>query len=169
MNKKVIFYSILGVTGAAALISVKSMIDVRDYKKLYKGLLGKIEDGVETIEVPKELIDEAINRKVKKAVDKAVIDISDSILLRSKTEISSKAREVVDEEFRTCRKDVKETLKDRIGRIDISEIKDEVLEDCKDEIKDRFKDDLDKVMEEYKDQLNTISTIYKSVAEAIKP
>lgn len=169
MNKKTMMYGLFSVAGAAIIFSLKSMIDVHDYKKLYKSLIKKVEDGIEDISVPKELIDEAMNRKVSSAVNKAVVDISDKVLSNSKLQISSKAQEVVDSEFRNCRHDVKNTLKEKIGRIDISEIKEEVLDDCKDEIKSRFKDDLDKVMEEYKDQLNTISTIYKSVAEAIKP
>ena len=168
MNKKVMMYGLFGVAGAAVIFSVKSMIDVHDYKRLFYYLQKEIEDGVH-VDVPKELVDSALNNKVSRVVNKAVGDISDKTLMSWKVSIAQKAQEVVDNEFRSCKKDVKELLKDKIGRIDISEIKEEVLDDCKDEIKSRFKDDLDKVMEEYKDQLNMISTIYKSVAEAIKP
>ena len=168
MNTKYVTIGSFIASGIVSLVGLAIIADNRKTKKLYSKLRDSIDNRIEPIEVPKAIIDEAIERRANNVVNRAVSDISDRTLLRLNSDISREAKEAVEGEFKSVKGKIKDTIYNKIELLDFDEIKEEIIEECKESVKDRFKDDLDDILSDYKDQLKSIGQIYKSIAENMK-
>lgn len=121
------------------------------------------------VKVPEEVVNKAINiavdREVSNCAIKAARDASNMIA----SDIRKKAEVAVNNEYANIRNDVKSALTKKVGDLDISEIREEVVEKAKDEAATRFKNDLDKVLDTYSENLKNVGKIYQSIADTMNP
>lgn len=123
-------------------------------------------NGIE-IDIPKAVVDKAIDSKVQYEVEKAIRTTKAEIMDSAKKELNNEAQNAVRGELNRMRDDVKAAVDDKIGKISIEGIKAEVIEKAKKEVADRFDDDLDDVLDEYKDNLRSMTKIFEKIADRV--
>lgn len=120
------------------------------------------------IDISEEIIETSVKRaaerearyQVNKAMEKAAKDVV--------REFESKISTAVEEEFKLQRDDVAKTLKRKISDIDISEIKRQVKMEAKQACLDKIKGDLDDLSDKYTEQIESMASIYETVANKIQ-
>ena len=97
---------------------------------------------------------------VSKAMDKAAKEIAEGY--------KEKIVDVVEYEFELQKADVAKQLKRKIQDIDISEIKRQVKIEAKEACIEKLKDDLDDLSDKYTEQIESMTSIYETVANKIQ-
>lgn len=119
------------------------------------------------IDIPKDMI----NRSIERAVDREVrMQVGDSCKAATKAvenDIYKEIKSSVEDEFKRQKGDVAKELKRQINDLDISEIKKEVIREAKDTAANKFKHDLDDILEKHNDELESVTRIYSSIADKI--
>lgn len=120
------------------------------------------------IDIPVELV----NRQVEKAareeakyqVERAMTDARKDVVKKYASEIEN----VVEDEFKLQKSDVAKTLRRKIGDIDIQEIKRQVKLEARDACVQKLKDDIDDLSDKYTEQIESMTSIYETVANKIQ-
>ena len=124
-------------------------------------------DGID-INVSEKLINEAVDSEVKKEVryqvEKAANKAAGDIVSGYKSEI----RDVVEDEFKKQKNDVAKSLKSKIDDIDIRELKREVVREAKDATAAKLKKDLEDISDKYTEQIESMTSIYSTIASKIE-
>ena len=125
------------------------------YKELEKRLERKVNDISDSlnVDVPDEIVREALERAANNKISKAVDDASKEIIKDCNYEIRSQVRETVSVAYDNVKVDVKKELKRQIDAIDISGIKREVISDAKDKVKEELEDAIEEITDTFEDAL----------------
>lgn len=120
------------------------------------------------IDIPEELVTRAVESEVKKEVkyqvEKAANKAASDIVLSYKSEI----RNVVEDEFTKQKDEVAKSLKRKIDDIDIRELKREVVREAKADCANKLKKDLEDISDKYTDQIESMTSIYSTIASKIE-
>lgn len=120
------------------------------------------------INVSENLINSAVESEVKKEVkylvEKAANKAAGDIVSGYKTEI----RNVVEDEFVKQKDEVAKSLKRKIDDIDIRELKREVVREAKADCANKLKKDLEEISDKYTDQIESMTSIYSTIASKIE-
>lgn len=130
--------------------------------------------------------DNMVEQAVQNAVDRAAKDVVDKAAQKAvngiKEEMSRQIRGIVDEAYTDVKGDVKAALESQIGSVNIERIKREIiaegkekaakvfgeaLDDIREDAKDKFEDELNSILDRHNTELNSVSRIYGSIADAI--
>ena len=120
------------------------------------------------IDIPDSLIEKEVYRaareeakyQVERAMNKASAEVVKSY--------TSKIEDVVEAEFKLQKSDVSKTLKRKIDDIDISEIKRQVKIEARDACVQKLKDDINDLSDKYTEQIESMTSIYETVANKIQ-
>ena len=120
------------------------------------------------INVPDELVQRTVEKaakdeakyQVSKAMDKAANDVI--------KEYKSDIQTAVDDEFKLQKSELTKTLRKKIDDVDINEIKREVKIEAKGYVAEKLKKDLDDISDKYTDQIESMSSIYSTIASKIE-
>lgn len=120
------------------------------------------------INVPDELVQRTVERaakdeakyQVSKAMDKVAKDIAKTY--------ESDIKTAVEDEFKLQKDSLTKTLRKKIDDVDINEIKREVKAEAKSYVADKLKKDLDDISDKYTDQIESMSSIYSTIASKIE-
>lgn len=120
------------------------------------------------IDIPQELITKTVERAVKEEakyqVEKAANKAASDIVASYKSEI----RNVVEDEFDNQKDEVAKSLKRKIADIDIRELKREVVREAKADCANKLKKDLEEISDKYTDQIDSMTSIYSTIASKIE-
>lgn len=119
------------------------------------------------IDIPKDMINRSIERAVDREVRMQVGDSCKTAVKNIEKDIKKQIENAVEEEFEKQKGDVSKELKRQISDLDISEIKKEVVREAKDTAANKFKHDLDDILEKHNDELESVTRIYSSIADKI--
>ncbi|SFU32751.1 hypothetical protein [Butyrivibrio sp. INlla21] len=120
------------------------------------------------IEIPTELVnrqvEKAVREEAKYQVERAMADARKDVVKKYATEIEN----VVEDEFKLQKADVAKTLKKKIDDIDIQEIKRQVKIEARDACVQKLKNDIDDLSDKYTEQIESMTSIYETVANKIQ-
>lgn len=168
MKKSDIMLIVSLVTSAGALVT--SAIGCFKMKKVADKVGITIDNMADNIDVdiPESVISAATDKAVEKAAEKAAREVTSSIKREFDRDIRSEVRKAVNSEKESIKSEVKEQIKKEVGYIDISNVKEEVINEAKSESMERFKADLDAVVSAHNQKLKDTQEIYSSIAKTMK-
>jgi len=105
--------------------------------------------------VTQKVIEDVVRDRAAKEVDYQVRPIAKEALKHSDTIFEKRIQTEVNEQYEDTRAMVKEALKEKVGAIDISDVKKEVIQDAKREALSKLDSDLDVIRESYNKQIKT--------------
>ena len=154
--------SCLAVVSYAGVVTNK----LRQVERKLNRTLDEIVD--KDIDISKDLIDKAVERAARDAaeleVTHAMKDAADDIVKGFESAIKT----AVEDEFKNQKADVAKTMKHKIEDIDIREIKREVVREAKEECAKKLKKDLDEISDKYTEQIESMSSIYSTIATKLE-
>lgn len=156
------------VTSVAALgVSLYGAVKMG---KAAKTLDASVDDLVNhtVVDIPDSVIETATRRAVDKAADRVATRAAESIKHEFDDDIRSAVKDAVRKQNETLNGKIKDEINKRVGYIDISDVKDEVIREAKKETADRLSKELDGIKADYNQHLNDIKDIYSSIAKDMK-
>lgn len=120
------------------------------------------------INVPDELVQRTVERAAK---DEAKYQVSKTMDKAAKDVIKAYESDIqtaVDDEFKLQKSELTKTLRKKIDNVDINEIKREVKIEAKSYVAEKLKKDLDDISDKYTDQIESMSSIYSTIASKIE-
>ena len=120
------------------------------------------------IDIPQEIIDEAMNQAVQKAAEKQVRVAATAITTSVSADMRKEIKTLVDEASTDLKSDVEKEMKRQIKNVDISEIKKNAIKELKESAAKRMDEELDDIIEKCSDQLDSVNRIYKSIADKME-
>ena len=135
-----------------------------------KQLDKSIEKLSETVTV--DVDDAYIHNIVEAAVDREVserIGIEAQIAISEiRADMNDKIKKEINKSYKDLKASVKAQMEQQVGRVDLDDIRQEIIDEGKELAAKQFKNDLDKIIEQYNDNLTQITSIYSSIADTLK-
>lgn len=152
MKKSMEFYMnaagwVIGLVGAGYAIGVHCKMNA-----LAKKLDSKIDRLADdaAIQIPDYVIKDAVGKAVVNRTDYAIQRATSAAITDIRTETALQS-------------DVKKEIKDQLGRIDISDLREEVKEEAKNQLAESMGD----ILDDFNDNLKNVKKIYGSISDAI--
>ena len=150
-------------TGVLAVVEAVKLKRAADTLDTVTGKL--ISDEIDiSDELVEKIVEKAVDREasyhIRKSLDKAAEKIADKY--------ESEIKAAVEDEMKVQRADLEKVLKKKIGNVDISEIKRKVMAEAKEACVDKLKDDLEELSDKYTEQVESMASIYETVASKIQ-
>ena len=162
MNKhEIIVCGIITVAGAGAI--GYSEWKRRQLNKAVNKLSTNMKVDVEDPYI-RTIVDNAVERKLDYKINKACDEAVTSV----KYDITKEVKKTVNAAYNDVKNDVKKELKKQIGEVNIESIRQEIIDEAKVTAADKFKNDLDKVLEGYNEDLENVRKIYDGIAQTIQ-
>ena len=118
------------------------------------------------IDIPEAMIERAVDSAVAKSMDTHMSYATRGVISKFEREISSHVKTAVTSAYGELKESVATEMRRQVGRIDIDDIKDEVVEKAKDEAIEKLNDNLDSILDKFKLELNSMAKIHQSIADA---
>ena len=148
------------LAAGSAIVSTAGAISSIATGKKYKKLCERLNTSVDAIckqdiklddLVTEEVVNAAIERKVKEQLDISVPKLEQSIKNTFAEQLRAEVRKEINAQYSDIKSEVKREIKDQIGRIDINEAKKEVLADAKENAARLFREEYKYRMDELVD------------------
>lgn len=127
-----------------------------------KMLEGKVEINVDDHYV-KHVIDQTIKNNVNSKID----DACNTAVYKVKSDIYAEVQKSVKAQYADLKASVKKEMERQVGKIDIDDIRSEVIEEAKEKAAEKFDNDLEKVLEKYNENLDNVNKIYENIAKTL--
>lgn len=171
MNNK--FDGIVGLLGVTAgLIGVGYALGMRSkMAKISEKLDCSIDELANNtqVDIPDSMVERAVEKAVSEHVKQAVSRATDRIVVDVKNDIHKQVSDAVESEYSRIKDTVLKELTDEAAKIDAKRVRSDVERAAKERALEKFDDSLDDILEDYKGNLNNVSRIYKSFADAVTP
>jgi len=161
-----IYYPIIMTSAAILSAGVSTGVCIWKQKQLERSIetLSK----TVTIDVADDyihqIVEQAVDReaaaRIRVAANDAVSDI--------KADMSKKIQKEVNKAYADLKASVKAEVEKQVGRIDLDDIRKEIIAEGREEARKQFKNDLDKIVELQNDNLRNINDIYANIADTLK-
>ncbi len=109
----------------------------------------------------KEYVSKAVDQEIKRAAANAANDIVD---LQKSTIANAVGAEVKNQKD-ILAGSVKSAIANRVGKLSIDDIKKEALAEAKEMASDKLREDMDDILDNYKQGLDNMVTIYKAISD----
>ena len=166
MSPKTIGFIGVAVAGVAVYCAWKTKEEVNGLKSSFSKAVGDVAD-VTTVDISEAIIEEAVDkvveREVKIAASRACRQAVDNIT----SEITSQIRAAVSDEYSNIKESVSEEIKRQVENIDITKLRNDVVKEAKEQVLEKFDDNLDSILEKFNNELESVSKIYKSIADTM--
>lgn len=126
--------------------------------------IDEIEKGT-VIDVSEDIVEKAVNDAVAKKTTDAVNKCVSRIIVDVEKDLHGQVKNAVTKKYESMESSVTREIEKQIKEIDIDGVKDEVIEKAKEAASEKFNDSLDDVLNEFKERLNSITKVYKSIEE----
>lgn len=164
------FVGLLGVT--AGLIGIGYALGTRSkMARISEKLDCSIEELANNahVDIPDSMVERAVEKAVSEQVKQAVSRATDRVILDVKTDIHKQVSDAVDGEYSNIKDSVLSEITAEAAKIDTKRVRADVERAAKERALEKFDDNLDDILEDYKGNLNNVSRIYKSFADAVTP
>jgi len=119
------------------------------------------------IDISKEVVDIVVQEQAKKEVSKYLPKAVEAGRKEAIALFKDAVQKEINSQYSDIKSEVKRTVQNKVGYIDISGVRRQVIEDAKEEAAKRFHDELDGVLEKFNDELSSVKKIYASIAQKI--
>jgi hypothetical protein len=170
MSKHDNFVAILGV--AAGLIGLGYAMGTHSkMAKISENLDRSIEELASNtpVDIPNDMIERAVEKAVAYEVKQAVSKTTDRIIVDVKRDIHKQVSDAVESEYSNIKATVLEELTAEAAKIDAKRVRADVERAARDRALEKFEDNLDDILDDYKGNLNNVAKIYKSFADTMAP
>ena len=165
MKKSMEFYMnaagwVIGLVGAGYAVGVHCKMNA-----LAKKLDSKIDRLADdaAIQIPEYIIKDAVDKAVVNRTDYAIQRATSAAITDIHAETARQVKSAINKEYVTLQGSVKKEIKDQLGRIDISDLREEV----KDEAKNHLAESMEDILDDFNDNLKNVKKIYGSISDAI--
>lgn len=124
----------------------------RDLESKLEKKVDGIADSLD-VDVPDDILERALNKAADSAAKKAMDDTSKKVLDEYSITVRSEVRKSVDLAYQNTKADVKNELSRQISNIDISGIKQEIVDDSRKKVEDELEDAIKKISDTFEDAL----------------
>lgn len=121
----------------------------------------------DSIDIPQRMVDCAIEKAVDREVTKQVQKACDTAVSLVRKDMQSQVRSTVNDEFESLKGNVSKEINKQISNLDISAIKREVIAEAKETAAEKFKHDLDDILDKHNEELENVTRIYGAIADKI--
>lgn len=119
------------------------------------------------VDISDVVIDAAVEKAVEKEAGVAVKRATDKAVKDVEGDISKQVKTAVREHYSDLKEEVAKEMRKKVGEIDITEIKEEVVEKAKIQVAEKFDGNLDSLLDKFNGDLDNVSKIYRSIAKTI--
>lgn len=155
---------VFGIVGIGYSIStLEKMNKIHDIVEKATDDLSKSID----IDVSNAIIERAVDKAVNEEVGNAVRRAAEKAVSEIKSDIHAQVRMAVTSAYVDVKDSVAKELDRQVDKVDISKIKEEVIERAKEAAAEKFNENLDDILEKFNDDLDNVNKIYKSIARSI--
>lgn len=120
------------------------------------------------VNIDEDIVSSVIDKVVKEEAKVQVSKHMDKAAQLIASTYNRKIQNAVEEEMKLQRNDLEKQLKKRISNIDISELKRRVMTEAKEECMNKLKDDLDSLSDKYTEQVESMASIYETIASKLE-
>jgi uncharacterized membrane protein YheB (UPF0754 family) len=131
-------------------------------KKIDK-TIDELSDDIE-VDITDGLVHEALDKAVEREVGSTVQRAAASVTLEIKDNIRKQVKESVQSAYANIKSDVTKEVERQVGNIDISSIRDEIVEKGKRAAVEKLDSSLDDICDKFNNDLHNVSKIYESIA-----
>lgn len=170
MNKFDGFVGLLGITFGLVGIGY-AMGTHSKMARISENLDRSIEDlaSKTPVDIPNDMIERAVEKAVAYEVKQAVSKATDGVMLDIKRDIHKQVSDAVESEYSNIKDIVLRELTNEASKIDTKRVRADVEKAAKEAALEKFDDNLDDILDDYKSNLNNVTKIYKSFADAATP
>lgn len=140
---------------------------VNESKKMIQDAINDLSKNI-SVDVPSTFIESAIDKAVDREVGRQISYIARDAVYDIKDSMKKDIKSNVDQAFGDTKILVKAELEKQIKNLSIESIKKEVLEEAKKTAADRFKSDLDDILNKHNQELDRVTEIYSSIAKSMR-
>lgn len=164
LGKAVMVISAIG----GVVVAIISQMQLKKTAELV-GTTVKDLSKLDTIEVKKELVNQAIEAAVEKKVDQITGGVYDSVRATTMSKATQKVNSTVSALYSAIEEDVTKKVALEISKIDQEKLKKEVTVKAKEAIVAKFDGQLDDQLVEFNRNLENVGKIYQSIAQKMDP
>ena len=126
--------------------------------------IDEIEKGT-VIDVSEDIVEKAVNEAVAKKTTDAVNWCVSRVIVDVEKDVHAQVRNAVTKKYESMEASVAHEIEKQVKEIDIDSVKEKVVEKAKEAASEKFNDSLEDVLNEFKERLNSITKVYKSIEE----
>lgn len=119
------------------------------------------------IDIPDELVHQAVEMAAERAAMRAANDASPKIVKQMQNDIYNQVSSAVANERGKIRKEVTNKITEIVDGIDENDIRQEVVENAKHQIADKYDYKLNDLLDDFNSNLKNVSKIYKAIADTM--
>lgn len=135
-----------------------------------ESLVNKAVDGLSEAalaDVRQEMVNKAVERAVERRVRITMEDINQELRENAKKELQKRVQSAVQKNSSVVANEVAEAIAKEAGKIRKEDVMDKAVEKARDVMVERVEGDLEKLAEEYMDNLTKVGRIYQGIADSI--
>ena len=121
------------------------------------------------VDIPSDMIERAVEKAVAIEVKQAVSKTTDKVIVEVKRDIHKQVSGAVEEEYSNIKGRVLEELTAEAAKIDTKRVRADVEKAAKERALEKFDDNMDDILNECKDKLQSTMKIYQSIADMMAP
>lgn len=160
----------LGLSIVSLVISIVSGRKTNKKLEMISERINTSIDDLMNSEIEVDISDSIINTAVKKKTEEEVGKMANAACSEAKKRVASEFHDIIEREvnaqYDSVKNEVAAEIKRQVGRIDINEVKKQVVRQAKEEAMEKFHEELDGVLDKYNDQLADVGKIYTSIAKS---
>ena len=161
-----VYYPIIAAAVSVISAGVGTGISIYNNKKLDESI-EKLSKTV-TIDVDDAYIHEIVEKAVNREASARIAVEARNAAAAIRSDMSSKIQKEINKSYADLKSQVKAEMEKQLGRIDLDDIRKEIIAEGREEAKKQFKNDLDKIVELQNDNLKNINDIYANIADTLK-
>jgi hypothetical protein len=173
MRNEDLIYGVGAGCGLSIVSLIVAILTGRKSKATVQSISDRINVAVDDLmnsEIEVDISESIINTAVKKKTEEEVGRMTTAACSEAKKKIAGEFYDIISREvnaqYDSVKNEVAAEIKRQVGRIDINEVKKQVVRQAKEEAMERFHEDLEGVLEKYNDQLADVGKIYNSIAKS---
>ena len=111
-----------------------------------------------------EIVEQAVHRETAARISSEARIAVDAI----KDDMAKKIQKEINKNYSDLKASVKKQMEELVGRIDLDDIRKEIIDEGREEAAKQFKKDLDKIIELQSENLKQVNDIYGNIAESLR-
>lgn len=117
------------------------------------------------VSVEQSVISAAVDKAVNKSLSEKIETATKEASRIAAASIREEAKSCVTKAYGDVKGVVKKELMNRVKSLDISEIKDEIVDAAKEKVYERLDSDIEEIVQKHDDDLGSVSKVYKVLAK----
>ena len=158
----------LGIAAVGALYAFFTKKKVDKVCKRLDTTIDDLSDKDMTIDISKEIVDAAVKERVDKEVRVMVPSACRQAIKEATGVFKEEVTREINAQYNDIKGEVAREVKQKVGNIDLNDVKKQVIADARAEADKTFRNELDSELARFNSNLTSIGEIYTSIEKAFK-